>query len=1294
MLILFKLVFGNVNAALKVINASTSSEDVNQLGDVMFNSLLKCVEKATRLDKRYLYTQIRTILTMHRDEFMVLIDSVELGEAQEDFLLPEATRDEISNIVSELFHQYDESINTNDCQTIFRTAIDHFQNEVLNGISEKQGIYLLMQKITGIENILSVFDDQMRQYVAYESQVVKEEVRSGTSEILAEIETLKDAVLSRSDQEIAEVKSGYISQQIEGIDKLVETLNFTLAIGQIKTILEQVDKSSSDYLQLLQKQAFCYEQLEDFDNLKTCLLQISEIQDDELQVLYTGFSIVLLEKDLEEAYKKYELIKKKYSNSDEYHLMKVRLYDFSDIEELNAYVANADFSEGISAQMNLHIAKAYLKLGSIQDYDHFMEKCVSLTELNKHAILASHAYNISISLINNYLHNSHVRMSSDDRLYLEKALVYYEQSWGLVKTTPLAAQNVKILINASLICVVFKEYDKAIRFVNIALGISDVTSFRIYKVLFLYKSGQISKSVEEINTIKDYASDELTVHMPMVISLLLETSEENNIHQALSMIKLRCKAETVNESNVAIEFYSFIRGALYLGYIDFARNAFSFIETKLNNVLIVLAGFLIRAHEGVENITKEEWDDIASIVLKNDFFLLDKAILLIQGRKLHRAKNILRSIGKESPVYLQAGINLCQCYSLEGDDNNLLNLTQSIYQEFGVIKPFVNIYSDLLIKYKDYEKLIEVCRGAIESEIDVKDYLLILATALIATGKQGDVESLNLPTKIKDLSINQIRRLVYIYHSLGQREKLIELNYEIWRNYKSREGCELILGLSFQTRVTTEELTATQVEDNCCVKYSLNYGGNGEFVIYNREDANFDDNREINEEHQYYHLLIGKNSGDTVTLGVNPLTGRPEEITIISIVRNHQYAFQSASDKLSTQYRSESSFLSFSFDSAEEGVEMIKAFVDSDKERFIESNAHKLKVLDLYRKMNLPFSSASNMLGVSEVVLWHGFKGDEKVGIIFSNGSFEFTSAQKEFLETERNICLSISSLLSLYYSGLLDSLVKYYVFHVPMSLLDEIRECELNSKAGLGAGSLSYLIYDDNGVNLIHSISNEELQNLYSNITPIREWIENNCQLHSTSELRQSRSNKQNEESDQLYGIINHDNILIAQNKNFVFSTDDFVLSSLVSNEYSTMHCSSVSLLGYFEELSSLKIHSQVYFIDSNYKFINPEFRLLFDAVSSGDHEDQLLKVLRTPKDGREDFRLIISYLTAFCLSNPDSELIPKVLDEMALKYNYVELHKLILRAISDRHFDMFGVFDIIEVIVNRWFQLKVINE
>ena len=131
-LILFKLVFGNVNAALKVINASTSSEDVNQLGDVMFNSLLKCVEKATRLDKRYLYTQIRTILTMHRDEFMVLIDSVELGEAQEDFLLPEATRDEISNIVSELFHQYDESINTNDCQTIFRTAIDHFQNEVLN----------------------------------------------------------------------------------------------------------------------------------------------------------------------------------------------------------------------------------------------------------------------------------------------------------------------------------------------------------------------------------------------------------------------------------------------------------------------------------------------------------------------------------------------------------------------------------------------------------------------------------------------------------------------------------------------------------------------------------------------------------------------------------------------------------------------------------------------------------------------------------------------------------------------------------------------------------------------------------------------------------------------------------------------------------------------------------------------------------------------------------------------------------------------------------------------------------
>ena len=62
--------------------------------------------------------------------------------------------------------------------------------------------------------------------------------------------------------------------------------------------------------------------------------------------------------------------------------------------------------------------------------------------------------------------------------------------------------------------------------------------------------------------------------------------------------------------------------------------------------------------------------------------------------------------------------------------------------------------------------------------------------------------------------------------------------------------------------------------------------------------------------------------------------------------------------------------------------------------------------------------------------------------------------------------------------------------------------------------------------------------------------------------------------------------------------------------------------------------------------------------------------------------------------MSNVDSTLIQEALNNVSSKHGYDKVHKLILVAISDRRNDVFGVFDTIESVVDKWFKLRVLNE
>jgi hypothetical protein len=347
--------------------------------------------------------------------------------------------------------------------------------------------------------------------------------------------------------------------------------------------------------------------------------------------------------------------------------------------------------------------------------------------------------------------------------------------------------------------------------------------------------------------------------------------------------------------------------------------------------------------------------------------------------------------------------------------------------------------------------------------------------------------------------------------------------------------------------------------------------------------------------------------------------------------------------------------------------------------------------------------SFAQFFNINPVSFWYACSDQSSIGIRVSKNQIEENQSMWYWLNTNRNVCLSIPSILSIFHSNQADQVSQIYKLVVAQSTYDVFREIIEISSSPIGMSSLLFDIKTVGLEDTLLSLSSDNLNLMISSASDILGWIKSNCIIKSTTVLKLEKKDSEVLHSKNIFGDSMYDTILLAEHYGFVLAIDNFAMTSVLKSEDRRMIVNSIALLDFAAHLQPNTIFSidlYKYYNKYNLKTTLPRLDDLYYLLNDPQFEEQFLKCVSDLNDQVLGLRLSFMYLTYLAVmrktdvSAQAEEAILKLLNKLKAEYSVENIYKSFTRVLNNENIDVMATFPYLRNMLERWYQLESLTE
>lgn len=1256
---IFKFLFGSAFVFKNAVKSIFAQEGVSEIHNVFVSSFKSALKKAkndvTISPYNIASKQLQYLVSLNRNEIVAFLQDLERsGYTINQILSDETVLIQLYEVLDKLLlDKHSNDINYDICSKILKETLKTFKQEIYTNISEKQGIYLVLKSIEGNEDLLKALEAE----ITKEFGLISDKIDETVNEIKNHInESIEIPTLEFINELKLEAIEPFFDELSEDINISITNHDYDSAIKKSEILLEKIEQNKINDPKLrtniYHRLHLCYNRKEEFKKSSEYLIKCYKIMPENPQFIWKA---AIEYQNLGNIDKSDELINKLIEeHQDSVELFLLKLYftwnrrkelEF-DLDQLIEKELKAEFLSNV--EVCFGIAKSYQAKRNLEQYKFYMFKALELkceqsTFLKvRFAFNLSHQYLSKLSLIG---HNIFDLKAIEN---LNIALKLYLESWEELKDSTSKIYWSKVLVNISAIYIALEDNEKAIKYIDDAISISKAR-YEYYfsqRAKILLKQGKKIESINEFAKIKNW--DNINVTEDLLIYLPLLYSSNTQINRDLALEIMKTKLQSLQQSKTHLHL-SILYCEILLNK-DEIKKADEIVRTIKNtypiNILILITESKILNYEDNIRANYKIREAIDLAPSSNDVFhLLKLGQLLIDKERFEEAIYILELIPKtRENLFIIYQDLLFLYYSIQRFDK-ALSTYKELREEYGLSKDFTTDEIDLLWrvgKYNESIKLLEEYYLIFPNDINVK---LKLCRAYLAQRNVISAARVNLDLDITKYNINQFETLLDLLLRLNRRQEAINLIYQRWRIDKGKELCELIVvKFSLKLWATKEALKPETIMDNCVFYLSDRSKKRQEYIVYNKDDADFESKFELNYSHELYSEVLGNKEGDIISRGINQFSGEEEFAKIEDIISTYQYVYIKAIGKLRNQYKNQSSIWISSYDSPEEGVEEITKFIEKSNNELEQINNKKTEneLLDKYQNFHLPLGLLAFKFNTSPIALWYSFAFDENIGICASFHSKEELLQIQNFEKSNKPICLDLTSILSLYYSDSSDHLVEYFgKFRMTQSTMDKFNEVYEISRYPISFNRL--VIYNVNTPNVRHKMNSKAYSLFFEDVDKILEWISNYCHEPEIPDAKLRSGTITDEENSikKYFGESFFDTLNLVKEKNYTLLSDDCVFRNICNSHYQITSIWSTALIISVrnklekKEKKALLNQAIVNLIKKNYKYFLPDEHTISFAVEDEENFNAALKMLSSPYS--HDFLINLVLALLFSINSND---------------------------------------------------------
>lgn len=1302
-------IFGNYNNFYKWLTNNDSKKLIDQLTILFYNSFQNTIRKHQNS------TSISHLLRLEKKKIIAFFEV----EVEQDItfqeLLSENMLTRFYEVLNDIIEDevYKKSIEPDLAKELIKKSLLSFHEEVYRLLSEKQGIYIILQNIfainEGFDELINRVEKQNNRFLLRIDDNKKEIIENANNNTAILQNLVSQLVSDNIRKEAKNVIIPIVKDRYEEAVESLEKFDYNTAINSLKKVLQYVEENDLEDNPMLFKAltniAYCYEKLEKREDAANALIEALQYDPNNPKALLQGYFAYGIIQNINEQ----ENIKNKiihdHPETPEYLQLQLSLSDDSkEIEDVKNKI-DANFQNSLELHYNL--ALAFYKKENIEAFREYMNKAISLNSKEANHLKLILAFNLSYPHVSRFYSYKKPKYSVQILNDLEEALSLYHEIWSQQEDFQFQKFHVKIPVNISTILFATDKCHEALQWIDKALVLESADFIRAHKIFYLKDIEKYDEALAECEKMNDITHQDMDYVFPIYVELLNNTGRvEEAIDIAYKFIN-ECTSSTHHENVVYYLSQLLINNSKGDQAINIINKSIDEEKPNLRLLLARSKAFLSIAEEDIA------MNELSSILValnnqkekKNEVLLCELGEYLFNLKRYEEVIPVLVLLNENEIEDYFLGI-LFDCYSFTEKHDEALALCERIRINRGVHLHLTKKEIMMLVSTRDYSTAIKISEEYLAIYTKDIDVRLRLCDLYIYSKKQDKALEIDLNFPLEKLNLFHIGFLVKNLVSLNQRQKAYLTIYELWKIKKSPELCEFILTSSLFLNMPKEDILIETISSPCAISLKYNDAEIEEdYIIIDNGKANFNNYKEIDSKHAWFEKLINKSINDEITITSPHPFPIEYRCKIVSIKRISQYIFLKAHDALATQFKGQSSTVAMKPKSPEIGVQQILKMATSlsNEGKYQERIENQNEILDRYCEYNIPIGGVQNTLGYPLMALWYSFSEDFKIGIKSSFGEKQEIINENNILKTSPNadFCVDITSILSLMHSGISKVLTQSLgKFHITQSLVDLIKEMlhKRESRFYVTQCIVRIPSLDDRN-DLRHTISNERFSSFLDDLETIDQWVEEFCYPPEHTKLRLKIPNKKQKQMDFIFSETIFDSRLLSQEKDYILLTDCAINKFALWNE-GVKSTQTATLFRYLRTSSENKEaynHAVYSLIELNYRFIHFDVELLQFSIVENHRFSTILNYYLSPLYLQSENVFFIVYLMIKALwsGKSDTGLQSKrtidILNFIENRVNTSKFYKQLTYRINAEGVNKY--FPALKESIEKWWQIWCIN-
>lgn len=405
---------------------------------------------------------------------------------------------------------------------------------------------------------------------------------------------------------------------------------------------------------------------------------------------------------------------------------------------------------------------------------------------------------------------------------------------------------------------------------------------------------------------------------------------------------------------------------------------------------------------------------------------------------------------------------------------------------------------------------------------------------------------LDHPPDWKSLPVEHARQVAQLYLSRRRQREAVEWLYEIRRTHPSgKVHLHYLQAFLCQGEEPKDWLAVQRVDVDTAVAVKDSSGDIQWYIIEDREDADISKG-ELPKTHRLGQELIGKKTGDVITLKESPMSS--EQGTVTEIKSKYLHAFHESAKLLEVRYPEQAGgFITVKLPEGQAGVKTLLEKLGDQEDRRQQAVG---EAETLYRNNCIPIGSVARFLGGNVFEAWNHLTANRECQVICSTGA----PAERELFRTilnAENLTLVVDpvALMTIHALRIADKVIATVGrLGIAQSTIDVLTET-LHKRSAISRKGFMTL-FKQGGAFVRHEVSQQEVEAYLLSLERLIEWIGAHCDVLPWSASLGTRRGELKEVAE-IIGDESLDTVLISVDPARRLFSDDLRLRQLARAEF-----------------------------------------------------------------------------------------------------------------------------------------------